>query len=309
MYKQTTKEIIMIEPIQFKYNAETAVNNKYQHADSKKSEKIQERALKEFNGLVDKLKARGVKVNILKDMLMPETPDSIFPNNWFSTHEGGSLVIFPMFAKNRREEVTKFRGQVTKIMNKLEAVQGKEFKIHDYLSYIEEEKFLEGTGAMVIDRKNRIAYCALSPRADKDLFIKFCEDTNHKPVFFTALQDGIQIYHTNVMMGIGEENAIVCMESILEEDRDRVRNELVSSGKKIIEITLDQVKKFLGNTLELKGKDEKNFIVMSDTAYYSLTEEQKGEIMKKTEIVHANIETIEYYGGGSVRCMLAEVFI
>lgn len=308
MNKHTTNEIVMVKPSRFTYNEETAINNKYQNPCNENILDVQARALIEFNGLVSKLKDKGVKVNVLEDTSNPLTPDSIFPNNWFSTHEGGNLVLYPMFAKNRREEVNKFSNRIIDIMKKRQMKKGRGLKIYDYLAFMEDEKFLEGTGSMVIDRKNRTAYCSLSPRADKDLFLKFCEDTNHKPVYFNAFQDGAPIYHTNVMMGIGEENAIVCLESIDEEDREKVRYELKHANKNIIEITLDQVKKFLGNTLELKGEDGKNFTAMSDSAYYSLTDYQKKQILENTDILHSNINTIEYFGGGSVRCMLAEVF-
>ncbi len=309
MYKHTTNEVVMVQPVMFMYNAETAVNNKYQNTSDENSNKIQERALREFNELVNKLNIKGVNVNVLKDNLSSSTPDSIFPNNWFSTHEGGHLVFYPMYARNRREEVEKFKHEITEMMKRKQIKEGRGLKIYDYLSFEYTDKFLEGTGSMVIDRKSRTAYCSLSPRADKDLFLRFCEDTNHKPVYFGAYQDGVPIYHTNVMMGIGEKNAIVCLEAISEPDRERVVNELNGAGKNIIEISLDQVKKFLGNTLELRGGDGKNFIVMSDSAYNSLTEHQKEQILESTEILHSNIETIEFYGGGSVRCMLAEIFI
>ena len=309
MNKHTTNEIVMVQPVGFKYNAETAVNNTYQNTSNENYRNVQEKALNEFNGLLNKLTNKGVKVNVLKDTPYPSTPDSIFPNNWFSTHEGGHLVLYPMFAENRNVEVDKFRNQVTEIMKKTVINKGRNLKIHDYRSLAEEKKILEGTGSMVIDRKNRTAYCSISPRANKDLFLEFCKNTDHKPVYFNAFQDGVPIYHTNVLMGIGEENAIVCLESIIDEsERAKVRKELSINGKQIIEITLEQVRKFLGNTLELKGSDGKNFTAMSDSAYYSLTDYQKSQILESTNILHSNIGTIEYYGGGSVRCMMAEVF-
>lgn len=307
MYKHSTDEVVMIKPAGFMFNAETAVNNQYQNQDDKDPKVVQERALKEFNNLVSMLEERGVKVNVLEDTVSPSTPDSIFPNNWFSTHEGGTMVIYPMFAENRRLEITKFRDQVEKIA--IEKQKDEEFfTIIDYSKNDVRNKILEGTGSMVIDRKNKVAYCTLSPRADKDMFVKFCEETGHEPVFFTAYQDGAPIYHTNVLMGIGEENVLICLESIAEEDRERVKESLIKGGNNIVDITLDQVKAFLGNTLELKGKDGKNFIAMSEVAYQALTPEQKEQIEKSTEILHADIGTIEFYGGGSVRCMIAEIF-
>lgn len=307
MYRHSASEVVMVKPAAFKFNAETAVNNAYQQNDDTSLDKVQERALEEFNNLVAELEKRGVKVNVLEDTPEPATPDSIFPNNWFSTHEGGTMVVYPMFAENRQQEIVKFRDQVEEIAAKSfkdEPI----FKIFDYSKNNVKEKILEGTGSMVIDRKNKVAYCALSPRADKELFLQFCKDTGHEPVYFVAKQDGVVIYHTNVLMGIGEKNAIICLESIEEDKRDYVKKKLEDGGNNVIEITLDQVKKFLGNTLELKGSDGKNFIAMSTTAYNSLTEEQKKAIEKETEILAADISTIEFYGGGSVRCMIAEIF-
>lgn len=307
MYRHSASEVVMVRPAAFMFNAETAVNNAYQNNDDTALNLVQEKALKEFNNLVAELEKRGVKVNVLEDTADPATPDSIFPNNWFSTHEGGTMVVYPMFAENRQLEISKFRAQVEDIA---EASFKDEdfFKVFDYSRNSAKGKILEGTGSMVIDRKNKVAYCALSPRADEELFKEFCADTGHTPVFFTAKQDGVLIYHTNVLMGIGEKNAIICLESIEEGKREMVRKSLEDGGNNIIEISLDQVKQFLGNTLELKGSDGKNFIAMSTTAYNSLTEEQKAAIEKETEILAADIETIEFYGGGSVRCMLAEIF-
>ncbi|HBV68742.1 MAG TPA: amidinotransferase, partial [Clostridiales bacterium] len=167
MYKHTTNEVVMVQPVMFMHNAETAVNNKYQNTSNESSHKIQERALKEFNELVNKLNIKGVNVSVLKDNLSSSAPDSIFPNNWFSTHEGGHLVFYPMYARNRREEVEKFKHEITEMMKRKQIKEGRGLKIYDSLSFEYTDKFLEGTGSMVIDRKNRTAYCSLSPRADK----------------------------------------------------------------------------------------------------------------------------------------------
>ncbi|MDO5714123.1 MAG: arginine deiminase-related protein [Tissierellia bacterium] len=307
MFKHSASEVVMVKPVGFQFNAETAVNNAYQSDDGADVETVQEKALKEFNHLVEELEKRGVKVNVLEDTPEPATPDSIFPNNWFSTHEGGTMVVYPMFAENRQLEITKFRDEVEKIAaNSFK--DEKFFKVYDYSKNAEKGKILEGTGSMVIDRKNKVAYCALSPRADKELFLQFCEDTGHKPVYFVAEQDGVVIYHTNILMGIGEKNALICLESIEEGKREEVRKSLEEGGNNVIDLSLDQIKNSLGNTLELKGSDGKNFIAMSTKAYNSLTEDQKKKIEEETEILAADISTIEFYGGGSVRCMIAEIF-
>lgn len=307
MYKHTTSEVVMIKPAQFMFNAETAVNNAYQNNDDADIKQVQEKALEEFNNVVKALEAKGVKVNVLDDTPDPATPDSIFPNNWFSTHEGGIMVVYPMFAENRQEEIVKFRETVEEIASKA-AKDEKIFKVIDYSRNRERDQILEGTGAMVIDRKNKVAYCALSPRADKELFEEFCKATGHEPVSFVAKQDGGVIYHTNILMGIGEKKAIICLDSIQGDDKEKVRKKLEEGGNDIIELNFDQVTACAGNTLELRGSDGKNFIAISERAYKSLTDEQIKKIEETTEIVCVNIDTIEYYGGGSIRCMIAEVF-
>lgn len=306
MYKHSTNQVVMIKPAGFMFNAETAVNNAYQNNDNADLTEVQKKAYEEFEGLVKALEERGVTVNVLEDTAEPSTPDSIFPNNWFSTHEGGIMAVYPMFAENRRLEIEKFRGAVEDIAEK-SFEDAETFRIFDYSRNTAKNRILEGTGSMVIDRKNKVAYCTLSPRAEEKLFRQFCEDTGHTPVVFEAFQDGTPIYHTNVLMGIGEKKAIICLDSIREDQRDMVRQSLEEGGNDIIEITLDQVKHFLGNTLELKGKDGQ-FIAMSKTAYDALTEEQRQKIEETTPILAHDISTIEYYGGGSVRCMIAEIF-
>lgn len=303
MNNQVTNKIVMVRPAKFYFNAETAVNNFYQNNDNEEKEIIHEKALAEFDDFTEKLKEKGVEVNIIQDTLDPPTPDSIFPNNWFSSHEEGMLFFYPMFAENRREELRIFRDKITEITRK------DNLKIIDYSSEAEKDIFLEGTGSIVLDRKNKKAYCSLSDRSNKSLFMKFCKEGGYKPVAFSSVQEGNPIYHTNVMMSIGEKRAIVCFDCIDDtKEKENLRAELLENGKEIIEITLEQVKNFLGNTLELKGKEGKRFIVMSETAYNALTKEQKKEIEKDTEIVYSDVRTIEYYGGGSVRCMIGEIF-
>lgn len=303
MYSQTTSKIVMVKPVSFYSNEETAVNNFYQHKNIESREEIQKKAEKEFKNLAEKLLLAGIDVNIIEDNLNPATPDSIFPNNWFSSHEEGKVFLYPMYAENRRAELKKFKNKL------LEIIGDKNLRIIDYSREAEKGIFLEGTGSIVLDRKNMKAYCSLSPRADRNLFLEFCREGGYKPVVFSSYQDGHLIYHTNVMMGLGETKAVICLECIKDEkERENVIYELTESQKEIVEISLEQVKNFLGNVLELKNKSGKKFIVMSETAYNSLRFEQKEKIVKDTEIIYSDVKTIEYYGGGSVRCMIGEIF-
>lgn len=288
-------KLLMIRPTAFGFNEETASNNHYQHKDNKDKGEIQDLALREFNNYVKKLKEHNINTIVFQDTLNPPTPDSIFPNNWFASFDD-KVVIFPMFAKNRREEINKFKNKF------LEYQKGKE--IIDLSPYTDENKFLEGTGSIILDRKNKTAYACLSPRTDKDLFIKFCEKINYTPIYFNAYQDGNLIYHTNVMMSVNKELAIVCLDTIIDSDeREKVINKLKEDKKIIIDISLEQVKKFLGNVLEVDG-----FMIMSQTAYNALTSEQLEQIQKYSKILPVDVSTIEFYGGGSARCMIGEVY-
>lgn len=305
--KSVTNEVVMIRPVNFYANPETAGNNDYQHDPGKESVSVQQQALQEFDNFVALLKKKGVTVHVIQDTPTPSTPDSIFPNNWFSTHEGGYYVIYPMYAENRQQEAVKFSDTVQEIAYQKHN-SNTYFRTIDYTLNRRVGVYLEGTGAMVLDRKNKIAYSCRSPRASEDLFQQFCQDIGYTPISFYAEQDGEGIYHTNVMMGIGEHIAIVCLEAITnEEERNLVKTSLENSGKVVISITPEQVKHFLGNTLELEGT-EGNFLMMSHSAYHVLTKEQKELIELYVPIEHTDIQTIEYHGGGSVRCMLAEIY-
>lgn len=305
MFKHSTNEIIMVRPKAFHFNPSTIFSNVYQKKDNTDPKIVQQRALLEFDLLVKKLKNEGIKVNVIEDKIEPKTTDCIFPNNWFSIHEDNKLVIYSMFSENRRYEKDKFFKEVLEIFQRNR--ENVATSVIDYSNNEDKGIFLEGTGAMVIDRKNKVAYCALSNRADKDLFLEFCKDTHHQGVYFEAFQDNKPIYHTNVLMGIGPKNTLICMDAIKTEDREKVRDSLIKGGNQIIEITPEQVKKFLGNTIELKGRDG-DIICMSKVAYDSLSEKQIKMIEKDSKILYSDISTIEFYGGGSLRCMIAEVF-
>lgn len=305
MYLHTTNEVLMIEPVKFFKNEETAVNNLYQKASNEKEEEIQRKALQEFRNLVDTIRAEGTVVNVIKDTIKPSTPDSIFPNNWFSTHEGGKVFFYSLFASNRRSEVVKYQKTVLEITGKGLTP----LTVIDYTDYASQNIFLEGTGSMVLDRKNKMAYCCMASRSDEALFLKFCSDAIYHPVLFNAFQDGHSIYHTNVLMGVGEKHAIIALSAISDiNERKIVKANLEKGGNQIIDISMEQVKSFLGNTIELKDGNGCNYTVMSQTAYDALTKSQKSKILNNTRIVKSDISTIEHHGGGSARCMIAEIF-
>jgi hypothetical protein len=306
---QTTNSILMIRPVAFRMNEQTAVNNYYQKVlDGLSKETVNAKAQQEFDALVQKLRMVGVHVIVVDDTLTPDTPDSIFPNNWISFHENGDVVLYPMFAENRREE------RREEIMDILEENGFVINEIMDYTSAEEDGFYLEGTGSLVLDRDNGKAYCALSPRADEELFIEFCEDFEYSPVIFEAFQtvDGERklIYHTNVMMCVGESFAVICADCIDDKkERKMVLDSLRGDEKEIILITEAQVNNFAGNMLELKGADDRRYLVMSNSAHQSLTKKQIAQLEEHVTILSSSLDTIEACGGGSARCMMAEIFL
>ena len=307
--QQTTNTILMIRPANFRMNEQTAVNNYYQQELSGMlPASINAKAQEEFDAFVEKLTAVGIEVVVVEDTKEPDTPDALFPNNWISFHENGDIAIYPMFAENRRLER---REDV------LEVLEEKGFSIENVIDYSEAEEegiFLEGTGSMILDRQNRKAYCALSPRADEELFIEFCEDFEFTPVIFEANQtvDGQReaIYHTNVMMCVAETFAVVCLDSIDDKkEKKNLLKHLKSDKKEVIAISEEQVTQFAGNMLQVRGNNDERYLVMSTSAYESLTNQQLKNLEKHTKIVHSSLQTIETCGGGSARCMMAEVFL
>lgn len=305
---QTTNTILMIRPVHFRMNEQTAVNNYFQEDLNLKNAEINKKAQQEFDDFVQVLRSNGVNVIVESDDELLDTPDSIFPNNWVSFHENGDVAIYPMFAENRRKE------RREEVFMTLEREGFKIENIIDYTSAEDEGLFLEGTGSIVLDRENKIAYCALSPRADEDLFIEFCEDFDYFPVVFTAYQTAdnqrLPIYHTNVMMCIGSKIAVICLECIDDKkERKQVLQHLKNTGKTIIAITESQMHQFAGNMLQLKGANNQDLLVMSRSAHDSLTQNQKLAIEQHCKIVSSSLETIETCGGGSARCMMAEVFL
>ena len=307
--QQTTNTILMVRPINFRMNEETAVNNHYQKViDNLLPATVNAKAQEEFDAYVMKLKNVGINVIVVADTTEFDTPDALFPNNWISFHENGTVAIYPMFAKNRRLE------RREDILDILEAEGCKIENVIDYSSAEDEGVFLEGTGSLVLDRLNRKAYCALSERADEDLFIEFCEDFEYTPVIFTAYQTTEEerkvIYHTNVMMCLAETFAVICLACIDDKkERKNVLKHLKEDGKEVIDITESQVNNFAGNMLQVKGKNDELYLIMSEAAYNSLNQSQISRIEKHCKIVYSSLDTIEACGGGSARCMMAEVFL
>ncbi len=308
--EQLTDTILMIRPVKFGYNVETAENNHYQQLLSDvDAATIQQRALREFNDFAEKLFDAGVQVIAIDDTAQKDTPDSIFPNNWISFHEDGTVVTYPMWAPSRRLE------RRTDILDTLTNEYG--FAISrkiDYASFEQEEKFLEGTGSLVLDRREQIAYACVSPRTHLHLLEAFCLEFGFRPVVFIASQmterGFAEIYHTNVMMSIGEDLAIFCGDAVKNKwERQEVVQIIRDSGKEIVFISEEQCNHFAGNMLQLKNKAGNKLLVMSTQAYESLTPDQVSRIRKHTDILHSPLDTIEACGGGSARCMMAEVFL
>ncbi|MDN6280331.1 MAG: arginine deiminase-related protein [Psychroflexus sp.] len=304
--KQITNTVLMIRPVAFRMNEETAVNNYFQKKTSDLQATINANAQKEFDVFVEKLRAVGVKVIVVDDDEKLNIPDSIFPNNWISFHQNGDIALYPMFAENRRPERRK---------EVIEAVESEGFQIKnvvDYTSAEDEGVFLEGTGNLILDRANRKAYCALSPRADEDLCVEFCEDFEFTPILFNAYQtvndERLPIYHTNVLMCLAEDFAVVCLATIDDQkEKKTLVKSLQQDQKEIIDISEEQMHHFAGNMLQVQGEDHK-YLVMSESAYKSLNAVQIKTIEKSSKILYSNLETIETHGGGSARCMLAEIF-
>ena len=304
---QSTHTILMIEPVAFGFNKDTAVNNYFQQHSNADDIEIQNSALSEFLNMVEKLCTKGIQVIVVKDTKQPHKPDSIFPNNWISFHEGGQVVLYPMFAPNRR---TERRRDIIQFIEENGIVLN---NIDDFSFWEDENCYLEGTGSMILDRVHKVAYAALSERTDKAVFLQFCCTFGFEPVFFTAYQTvGVErkpIYHTNVMLSIADCYAVVCLESIdNQQERTKVINRLEESGKVIFEISEEQMYSFAGNMLQLKNKTGERFLVLSETAYNSLSENQIQQLKTYNKLIICTIPTIERIGGGSVRCMIAEIF-
>lgn len=309
MANQITNNILMVRPVGFRMNEQTAVNNYYQNAlDGLSPNQIQEKTLEEFDSYVEKLRAIGVNIMIVNDTDEPSTPDSIFPNNWVSFHESGKVGLYPMFAENRRLERRK---------DILDGLVDNGFRISeivDITHYENEGKNLEGTGSLILDRENKLAYAALSDRTHDDVLDRFAELFGYDTIRFhsnhTVEGKRLPIYHTNVMMCVAKKFSVICLDSIDDvSERNLTKQALVNSGKEVIEISEEQVNRFAGNMLEVMGANETDYLIMSTSAYRSLTKEQVARIENYCAIVYSSLDTIEALGGGSARCMMAEVFL
>jgi len=298
---QNTSQLLMIRPVNFGFNAETAVNNAFQVAGDVD---VQQKALLEFDLFAELLKKNGIDVTIVEDTPRPFTPDSIFPNNWISFHEDGSIILYPMYAFNRRKE----RKQ-----HVLDAIQHK-FKVADIIDltgFEQEHLFLEGTGSMVLDRDNKIAYACLSPRTNKEVLDQFCMVNHYTPVLFSAFDaTGKAIYHTNVMMCVADQFVVVCLNAVRnKEEKKKLAAAIEQTNKEIIPISLGEMNAFAGNMLQVINKEGEKLLIMSSRAYHALSPEQISVLNKYNRILHSPLTAIENSGGGSARCMLAEVFL
>ena len=298
--------ILMVRPSSFRTNTQTLQNNHFQKISDSSDEIILQKTLIEFDNLVNKIRSYGIPVTVFQDDLVYDTPDSIFPNNWISFHAKKKIVLYPMYAENRRLE----RNE--NIIKKVESTGVIIDKILDYTKAELNNQFLEGTGSMVLDRKNKKAYASISERTSEILLDEFCDEFNYMPIVFESYQNhgnrSYLIYHTNVMMCVADKYSVICLESIKSEDeKKKVKQSLIDDGKEIIEISSKQLDCFSGNMIELIY-NKKSYLVMSETAYKSLSENQFSSINNYSEIIYSNVDTIESCGGGSVRCMIAEVF-
>jgi hypothetical protein len=304
MKTQLTDTILMIAPDSFGFNPETASTNTFQHTAAVDTHTIREKAQKEFDVMKRTLEEKGVRVIAMPSPAKLTTPDAVFPNNWISFHEGGRVVVYPMLAPNRRLE-----RQLPAVRAALKDVVPLT-TIEDLTAYESHGRFLEGTGSLVLDREHRVAFAVLSPRTHEVLVQEFCERMGYEPVLFHAVGDGVPVYHTNVVMGIGKGFAVVCVDAIVnDEERRMIEKKIASLGLDLIAITIAQMNAFCGNLLELVSTDGKPLIVLSQKAYDAFTKEQRLVLEKYGELVPVAIPTIETIGGGSARCMLAEVFV
>ena len=308
MSDQNTRQLMMIRPAVFSKNKETAINNYFQVDAELKAEEVQQRVIQEFEDFVQKLREVSIDVYVFEDTQDPVTPDSIFPNNWVSFHQNGSVILYPMFANNRRLE-----RRIDLIDNLTNHFEVKKI-FDDLLSFESQQKFLEGTGSLVLDRVNKIAYACYSSRTKDEVILAFEKLTAYTVIRFKAYKNHegqrLPIYHTNVMMSIGDFFVLICAEAIDDlNERERVLESFRNQSKEIILINEYQLNEFAGNILQVKNKNNLFFLVMSTRAFQSLNTQQKVQLEKYGTLLHSDLTTIEMLGGGSARCMIAEIFL
>jgi hypothetical protein len=306
--QQLTNTIMMIRPANFGFNDETATNNAFQSKERVESKMLlKDVAKSEFDNMVQILRSKGIHVIVIEDTENPVKPDAVFPNNWISFHENGVLITYPMFAKNRRierrEDIIERISEKFRINNR--------YSFEFYENDNEEPLYLEGTGSMIFDRPNGIVYACLSQRTDATLIDKFNVLMGTQSFVFKAVdRNGLEIYHTNVMMALGEDFVVICLDSIPDmESKNQLLKIFEKTGKEVIDISIKQMESFAGNMLEVKNKNNERYLCMSQTAFDSLKQEQKDKLSVRTNLLPIPITNIEKYGGGSVRCMMAEIFL
>jgi len=301
---QIASTILMVRPASFGFNAETAQNNVFQKNVKGSQKTIQQKAVAEFDKFVATLRKKGIDVIVFEDTAKPVKPDALFPNNWFCTLEDGTLAVFPMYAPNRRIE--KRNDLLEMLVNKYNVRD-----VEDWSEYEAESLFLEGTGSMIIDQEYKVIYACISPRTNKSVLEKFAHAHGYKAMlFYSRDENGTDVYHTNVIMHLGETYAVICMESIPNEaERIAVSQLLISTGHEVVPITLKQVHAFAGNMLQVKNAKGEKFTILSKSAYNSLTKEQRDIMQTHSTLLPIDITTIETIGGGSTRCMMAEIFL
>lgn len=295
----------MVRPAHFGYNAETALNNAFQSEDPDLSAgQVQSKALQEFDEFVARLRSVGIKVHVAEDSEAPLKPDAVFPNNWVTFHQDGTVATYPMHAPTRRLER---REEVIEHLSESFQVGKRVHFEHTEVAH----RFLEGTGSLILDRPNRIAYACLSPRTEEALLDEFCAKLGYEKLVFRSVDgEGQAIYHTNVMMALGVDFVVICLESIPEpKEKQALMSKFAATGKTVITITLKQMMAFAGNMLQVAGEGGTPYLVMSEQAYQSLTPDQVQIIEQHTKILHSPLYTIEQHGGGSARCMMAEIFL
>ncbi len=299
---QATSQILMIRPASFAFNPQTAVNNSFQKLSEQLN--VHQKALQEFDDFAAMLRFNDISVIVMQDTQDPHTPDSVFPNNWVSFHENGTVVLYPMFAQNRQLERNK------KVVERLKDYFTIATSI-DLTDYETRNMYLEGTGSMVLDRINRLAYACLSPRTHPKVFQDFCHKMQYTPVLFNAVDaSGTEIYHANVMMCVADSYVVICVDAVKDLSQKQMLTEKLSeTGKEMIEISVAQMNHFAGNMLQVRNHVGQAFLIMSTQAFDSLTDEQISLLKSYNPIIHSPLDTIEYNGGGSARCMMAEIFL